>query len=50
MNVTKGANPQRVRADQERRRSNAAGKHHDKRTKRNRSRSAQRSNAIKEQL
>ena len=41
-------NPERVRADQERRRSNASGKHQDRRTKRNRARSAQRANAIRE--
>jgi hypothetical protein len=41
-------NRERVLAVQERRRSNASGKHHDKRTKRNRSRSAQKARAIKE--
>jgi hypothetical protein len=40
--------PERVRADVERRRSGAAGKHLDKRTKRNRDRSSQRRNAISE--
>lgn len=40
--------PERVRADVERRRSGAAGKHGDRRTKRNRDRSSQRRKAIQE--
>ena len=35
-----GANPERARAEAERRRSNAAGTHPDRRTKRRRSRKA----------
>lgn len=38
--------PERVRADVDRRRSAAAGKHGDRRTKRNRDRSSQRRRAI----
>lgn len=40
--------PDRVRADVDRRRSAAAGKHGDRRTKRNRDRSNQRRKAIAE--
>lgn len=40
--------PEQVRAAIERRRSGAAGKHGDRRTKRNRDRSAQRRRAILE--
>lgn len=40
---------ERTRAAIARRASGAAGKHGDRRTKRNRSRSAQRANALKEQ-
>ncbi|HEY6019454.1 MAG TPA: hypothetical protein VIY48_06015 [Candidatus Paceibacterota bacterium] len=40
--------PERVRADVNRRRSGAAGKHGDRRTKRNRDRSSQRRRAISE--
>lgn len=42
------ANPALARAMQEKRRSSAAGTHADRRTRRNRSRSAQKRNAIKE--
>lgn len=42
------ANPELARAMQEKRRSNAAGTHADRRTRRNRSRSAQKQRAIKE--
>lgn len=41
-------NSERVRRTQERRRSGAAGKHGDRRTKRLRSRSARKQHAIKE--
>lgn len=43
------ANPEYIKAMREIRRSNAAGTHGDRRTKRNRDRSAQKRNAIKEQ-
>jgi hypothetical protein len=42
------ANADRTRAVQERRRSGAAGKHADRRTRRNRDRGAQRRRAIAE--
>lgn len=42
------ANPVLAEAMRELRRSNAAGTHADRRTRRNRSRSAQRTNSIKE--
>jgi len=42
-------NPARVRAAAERRRSNAAGIHRDRRTRRNRSRAAQRKRALDDQ-
>lgn len=41
-------NPKYAREISELRRSNASGTHQDRRTKRNRSRSAQRNNAIKD--
>jgi len=47
MNIQK-ASPEQVRARQDRRRSNAAGKHLDKRTKRQRTRAAAKSRAIRE--
>jgi len=40
--------PERVRADVDRRRSGAAGKHGDRRTKRNRDRSTRNRKAIQE--
>jgi len=43
------SNPDLARAMRELRRSNAAGTHGDRRTKRNRDRSAQNRNAISEQ-
>lgn len=43
-----GANPARAQAMVEKRRSNAAGKHADKRTKRVRTRSAAKARAMKE--
>ena len=43
-----GANPDLARAMQEKRRSSAAGTHKDRRTKRNRSRAAQRARAIRD--
>jgi hypothetical protein len=43
------ANPEYIKAMREIRRSNAAGAHGDRRTKRNRDRSAKNRNAIKEQ-
>lgn len=42
------ANPVRARADAERARSNAAGTHADRRTRRNRTRAAQHARAIRE--
>lgn len=42
------ANPRRAREMAEKARGNAAGTHADRRTRRNRSRSAQRHNAIRE--
>lgn len=42
------ANPRYAREMAELRRSNAAGTHHDRRTRRNRSRSAQRTRAIRD--
>jgi len=48
--AVKFANAQRTRAVVERRRSNAPGIMEDKRTKRNRDRSAQQRNAIREQV
>ena len=45
---TKRETPARVVAVLDRRASGASGKHADRRTKRNRTRSAQRRNAIKE--
>jgi hypothetical protein len=46
--VMPGANPEYARAQAERRRSSAAGKHADRRTRRNRSRQAQRGRAIRD--
>jgi len=43
------ANPEYAEGMRQLRRSNAAGHHEDRRTRRNRSRNAQRTNAIKEQ-
>lgn len=43
-----GANPDLARAMAEKRRSNAAGKHRDRRTKRVRSRAAKRAAAIRD--
>lgn len=43
-----GANPARAQAMVEKRRSNAAGKHADKRTKRARTRGAAKARALKE--
>lgn len=45
---TGGANPERAKAMHGLRSSNAAGTHGDRRTKRNRSRNAQRRNAIRD--
>jgi hypothetical protein len=42
-------NIERIQAVQERRRSNASGKHQDRRTRRNRSRAARKTQAIKDQ-
>jgi hypothetical protein len=47
--VKHDANPDLARAMQEKRRSNAATTHQDKRTKRARSRAAQKGRAIREQ-
>ena len=47
MNIQK-ASPEQVRARQDRRRSNAAGKHLDKRTKRQRTRAARKRVALAE--
>jgi len=47
MNIQK-ASPEQVRARQDRRRSNAAGKHLDKRTKRARTRAAQKARALRD--
>lgn len=47
-NTEPGSNPDRVRADQERRRSGAAGTHLDRRTKRRRSRADRERAARKE--
>lgn len=46
MTIETAAAPEQLRARLERRRSGAAGKHADRRTRRNRDRSAQRRNAI----
>lgn len=43
------ANPEYIAAMRELRRSNAAGTHGDRRTKRNRNREAQKRNAIRDQ-
>ena len=44
------ANPELARAMQEKRRSSAAGTHADRRTRRNRSRAAQKNRAIRESM
>lgn len=48
MNAKQAAHPEALRARLERRRAGASGTHADRRTKRNRTRGAQRRNAIKE--
>ena len=45
---TQKANPERIRARQELRRSGAAGKHQDRRTKRQRTRAARKDAALRE--
>lgn len=46
---TTAASPEQLRARQERRRSSAAGKHADKRTRRQRTRAAAKDRALREQ-
>lgn len=47
MNIHKDS-PERIRARQERKRSGAAGKHQDRRTKRARTRAASKARALRE--